>query len=56
MLKVKGVPFKSEAGMSQVCMLSKNERNELSLKVITQMADVPFSSHFTCEEHISVTR
>ena len=26
------------------------------MKIITQMADIPYSSYFNCEEHISVDK
>lgn len=41
--------------MSQVWML-KREEDKMTLKVVTQMADVPYSAYFTCEQKISVTK
>ena len=55
-MKLKGVPFKSEAPMNQVWLLSKKTTEELALKVITQMADIPYSAYFHVEENISVTK
>lgn len=46
-MKVHGVPFVKEAGMSQVCMLKKQEDN-LKLNIVTQMADVPYAAYFNC--------
>lgn len=56
LLKVKGVPFRSEAPMNQVWLLSKRTPEELTLKVITQMTELPYSSYFHVEEHITITK
>lgn len=41
--------------MSQVWML-KRSQDKITMKVVTQMGDVPYSSYFTCEEEINITK
>ena len=55
MLKVTGIPFLKEAGMSQVWML-KQQEDCLKLNIVTQMAEVPYAAYFNCEEHIVISK
>lgn len=47
MMKVNGIPFLKEAGMSQVWMLKRQE-DSIKLNIVTQMADVPYAAYFNC--------
>lgn len=46
-IKVKGVPFKTEATMNSVWML-KWKGEDIHINIVTQISDVPYAAYFNC--------
>lgn len=45
-IKVTGVPLRSEARMHQIQSMTRTEKH-IDVMIVTQMSDVPYAAYFT---------